>query len=121
MERITFEQLPEVVGEIKDQLMRIENILMHLTDLREPEALLLTLKEASAFVNLAESTIYSKVCRMEIPVIKKGKKLYFQKEELLKWLLEGKRSKQTQVNDAASDFFNKAARSRNARRVKLKR
>jgi len=103
--KLTFEQLPEVVLQLRDQLPRIEAMLGKLNSIPAAESPLLNLQQASRFLNLAESTIYSKVCRMQIPVIKKGKKLYFQKAELLAWLMEGKRKPQSVGKDAAADFF----------------
>ncbi|WP_180904144.1 helix-turn-helix domain-containing protein, partial [Flavobacterium chungangense] len=38
---------------------------------------LLNIQETSKLLNLSVSTIYSKVCRREIPVNKQGKRIYF--------------------------------------------
>ena len=54
----------------------------------EPDRIL-SLKEAAVFLNLAQQTVYGYTSKQVIPFIKKGKKLYFQKSELEKWLLSG--------------------------------
>ncbi|MES2454800.1 MAG: helix-turn-helix domain-containing protein [Bacteroidota bacterium] len=120
MEKLTFEELPGAVSEIREQLGRIEMALTLLCEHREPENTLLTLAEAAEFLKLAESTIYTKVCRMEIPVIKKSKRLYFEKGELLNWLMEGKRTTQSESSNVAEDFL-KNRSPRKAARVRLKR
>ena len=51
---------------------------------------LLSIKEASEFLNLARQTIYGFTSQNLIPHTKKGKKLYFNKTELLEWLKSGK-------------------------------
>ncbi|WP_347049169.1 helix-turn-helix domain-containing protein [Flavobacterium olei] len=51
-----------------------------------PDPEFLTILQASKLVDLSVATIYSKVCRNEIPVNKHGKKLYFIKSELLDWI-----------------------------------
>jgi excisionase family DNA binding protein len=51
---------------------------------------LLTIKEASVFLNLAQQTLYGFTSQRKIPFIKKGKKLYFNKVDLEKWLNEDK-------------------------------
>jgi excisionase family DNA binding protein len=51
----------------------------------------LSIKEAAAFLNLATQTVYGFTSNGTIPFIKKGKKLYFKKSELTKWINEGKR------------------------------
>ncbi|MNV94469.1 Helix-turn-helix domain protein [compost metagenome] len=76
--------------------MRLENIERMVREIQrsqkplEPEQEFLTVLEASKLINLAVPTIYSKVCRNEIPVNKQGKKLYFVKSELLEWIRSGK-------------------------------
>jgi excisionase family DNA binding protein len=54
----------------------------------EPE--LLTIDEASAFLRLAKPTIYSMVSRGRLPYMKRAKKLYFSKVQLMDYLKAGK-------------------------------
>ena len=58
---------------------------------------MLTIKEASHYLNLAIQTIYGFTSKNEIPFIKRGKKLYFRKLDLESWLLEGKRKSNTEI------------------------
>ncbi len=51
----------------------------------------LTVQDAADFVNLAVPTIYGLVSRREIPFSKKGKRLYFLKDELTEWIQTGRR------------------------------
>jgi excisionase family DNA binding protein len=44
------------------------------------------MQETSKLLNLLVSTIYSKVCKREIPVNKQGKRIYFYRYELMKWI-----------------------------------
>ncbi|RYU94342.1 helix-turn-helix domain-containing protein [Emticicia agri] len=46
----------------------------------------LTIEQASEFLNLAKPTLYSLVSRREIPFLKRSKKLYFLKEDIINWL-----------------------------------
>lgn len=93
MEALTFDQLPKAVSELLEKVSRIENILgQEDTGKRETDDSLFSVKQASAFLNLSISTIYGKVCRREIPVSKQGKKLYFNKAELLDWIKAGRKS-----------------------------
>ena len=54
----------------------------------EPDRIL-SLKETATFLNLAQQTVYGFTSKQQIPFVKKGKKLYFRKSELEKWLLGG--------------------------------
>jgi excisionase family DNA binding protein len=57
---------------------------------------LMTLQEASKFLNLAPQTIYGLCSKRNIPFVKKGK-LYFSKKELTAWLLEGSKKSISQI------------------------
>ncbi|MDX2359559.1 MAG: helix-turn-helix domain-containing protein [Crocinitomicaceae bacterium] len=50
------------------------------------------LEEAARMTGYRKSTIYSKVCRFEIPVFSKGKPLMFSRKAILEWLESGKPS-----------------------------
>lgn len=109
MDQITFEQLPILVGEIRDRLARIEKNLGLLspTETQDTRDSLMTISEASLFLNLAKSTIYGLVCRMEIPVSKRGKRLYFDKAELLGWVKKGRKKTNEEIQNEADDYLKK--------------
>ena len=58
---------------------------------------ILSIQEATIFLNLAKQTLYGFTSRNEIPFIKRGKKLYFQKSDLENWLLVGKRKSNSEI------------------------
>jgi len=92
MEVLTFDQLPKAVSELLEKVSKIEDILSHYHHGEKDADGLFSIKQASTFLNLSISTIYGKVCRREIPVSKQGKKLYFNKTELLEWITSGRKS-----------------------------
>jgi excisionase family DNA binding protein len=97
MEVLTFDQLPKAVSELLDKVSKIEDILSQ--EHKESEADgPFSIEQAAAYLNLSISTIYGKVCRREIPVSKKGKRLYFNKVELLEWIGSGKKRTLTEVS-----------------------
>ena len=53
------------------------------------ESELLTVREAADFLHISSSTIYSLSSKRKIPFMKKGRRLYFTKENLREWLEEG--------------------------------
>lgn len=111
MDHITFENLPAAVGEIREKLLRIEKLLESLSTSDYSTKQLMTISEAAQFLSLSTSTIYSKVCRMEIPVHKKGKRLYFEMEELYDWIKDGKRKTAEELHKEADEYI-KNARTR---------
>jgi excisionase family DNA binding protein len=58
---------------------------------------ILSIQEASVFLNLAKQTLYSFTSKNIIPFLKKGKKLYFRKSDLINWLSEGKQKSKSEI------------------------
>ena len=50
---------------------------------------LMTVETAADYLRMSRSSIYQLTSRFEIPFMKKGKRLYFKKEELRQWIEEG--------------------------------
>lgn len=72
---------------------------------------LLTINEASSFINLAKPTIYGLVSRAKIPCMKQGKRLYFSRQELTAWIKSG-RKKTVQDIEAEADNYLSGKRKR---------
>jgi excisionase family DNA binding protein len=72
----------------------------------EKQDQLLTIKEASAYLNLSTSTLYRYTSQRFIPHHKPGKQLYFLKAELEKWLADHKKLTATEIENAADIFKN---------------
>lgn len=86
----------KIIVTTKDELQEIihESVKSAITEQNtqqqseEPDKMM-SMKEAAIFLNLAQQTVYGFTSKQQIPFIKKGKKLYFRKSELEKWLMEG--------------------------------
>lgn len=91
MEHYSFEQLPRAVSELHQKLDNIQDLLMEFRQPTPPAIELMTISQAAEFLNLSVQTLYGKVCHREIPVSKKGKRLYFYKSELEEWIKSGKK------------------------------
>lgn len=90
MEIITFDKLPEAVGQLLDKVNHIEQLLGQQNQPPDQDELL-NIQKAAKFLDLAVPTLYSKVSRKEIPVNKQGKRLYFYKSELENWIKQGRK------------------------------
>jgi len=64
----------------------------------------LSIKEAGEFLNLARQTIYGLTSKNLIPFSKRGKKLYFNKSELIQWLSEGKNKSISEIEIEANNY-----------------
>ena len=57
----------------------------------------LNISEASDFLKMAKQTLYGLTSKRNIPFIKKGKKVYFNKSEVIAWLNEGKMKTHSEI------------------------
>ena len=101
METITFDQLPQAVSKIYDKLESIEQLLLHQQEQPPGQEELFNITQAAKFLNLSVPTIYSKVCRKEIPVNKRGKRLYFYPSELTEWVKSGRKKTVDEIREEA--------------------
>ncbi|WDF66061.1 helix-turn-helix domain-containing protein [Flavobacterium sp. KACC 22763] len=110
MKPFAFEDLPNILGSLVMRVESIERMVKQIRDNKPPEDFdpgLMTILEASKLVNLSVATIYSKVCRKEMPANKKGKKLYFIRSELLEWIKSGRIKTMSEMQREADQRFNK--------------
>ena len=89
---ITFDKLPQAVGYLTEQVERIHKIVAAL----QPQTAIdkhriVEIDEACQITRKAKPTIYTLARKGIIPAYKRGKKLYFYEDELLKWIEEGRK------------------------------
>lgn len=108
MEQIlTFENLPTAVSQLNTKLENIERLLLEKSEqppTEKPEQLL-TIQEASQFLKLSVPTLYSKVSKGELPVMKRGKRLYFSSTELMEYIKEGRKKSNAEIEQEAAAYL----------------
>jgi len=85
---ITFDQLPQAVQLMAEQMNRIEALLIS----QQPAQLadIMSIDEVAALLGLAKGTIFQKVYKAEIPHFKQGRKLRFSRADIEAWIRETK-------------------------------
>ena len=66
---------------------------------------LLTVEEAATFLRLSIPTIYGMISKGKIPVMKRSKRCYFSKVELLQYLKAGRKKTLDEIASAANDYI----------------
>lgn len=89
---ITQTQLRQLIREETRRAMSEAGLLQALGRREE----LLNVEQAAKLLSLSISSLYRLTSRQQIPFFKKGKQLYFRREELVQWLEQG-RSKENGV------------------------
>jgi len=103
---ITFEKLPQAVTQLLDKLENIERLLLIKSNTPQPESdILLTIKQAAEILHLSVPTIYGLGHRDEQHVCKRGKRLYFSKQELTTWIMAGRKKTISEIEAEVSTYL----------------
>lgn len=113
-EKITFDQLPQAVAEIKEEMSSLKDLMLTVIH-RE------TAESGDQWMNIdqlrtyhpdkpARSTIYDWVCQNRIPVHKDGKKLRFLRSEIDEWLSGGKIKTREELEKEAAEYLGRKTR-----------
>lgn len=96
-ESITFDKLPQAVSYLTEQVIELK---MMVSALQPPPItnnhVLVEIDEAANIIMKSKPTIYRLVNQGILPSYKKGKKLYFYKDELLEWIENGRKATKEQ-------------------------
>ena len=65
----------------------------------------LTIDEAAKLINLTKPTVYGLVHQNKIPYLKKGKRLYFVKVDLLEWINSGNQTTKSEAEIKADAYL----------------
>ena len=99
---LTFDQLPEAVTMLTKEVSELKHLLIEKQEQPTPEPeKLLTVQETAEFLNLTVPTIYSKTCKGELPVMKRGKRLYFSSIDLMEYLKKGRKKSNAEIEAEA--------------------
>ena len=113
METITFDQLPAAVSNLAFEVSEIKRLLLQKETPQPPEQeTLLTVQEAAKFLSLSVPTIYGLISKGQIPVMKRSKRCYFSKIELMEYLKAGRKKTNNEISEEAENVLNKNKRKR---------
>jgi predicted DNA-binding transcriptional regulator AlpA len=94
---ISIKEIKQLIeGAVKKAIMQNKNLA------EDQNSTFMDVNQAAEFLGIAKATLYGKCCNLLIPHFKKGKKLYFDKAELLDWLKSGKRKTINDINESVN-------------------
>ncbi len=103
---LSFDRMPNAINDLLRKVENIERLLKKQSDVpTENHNELLNVKQAAEFLSLAVPTVYSMVSRGELPFMKKTKRIYFSRQELLAYLKEGRQSTNAEIKEMADQFL----------------
>ena len=66
---------------------------------------LMNIKQVAEYLSLSVPTLYGYTSHLEIPHMKRNKRLYFRKNEIDEWLLKGKRRTREEIEQEADNYI----------------
>ncbi|MGF1563840.1 MAG: helix-turn-helix domain-containing protein [Flavobacteriales bacterium] len=106
-------------SQINDRLSHLEQLISELAEQGKQNPTdegsdLLTIEQAGELLRLSKATMYSKCSLKELPYMKRGKRLFFSREELLAYLKQGRRKTLDEIQaGAAGNLINKKGGQQN--------
>jgi excisionase family DNA binding protein len=101
MKNITFDQLPQAVGELFGELESIKQLILSERAIPGNDTNdLMTIQQAGEFLHLSVPTLYGYVSKNTIPFSKRpgSKRLWFSRKELTEWIKTGRQQTIAEVN-----------------------
>ena len=90
-DKLTFNDLPEVVSELCERISSMENLLTDKlqqphNEVKKDTHVPMTVDEVCEYLGISKSSFYYKAKQGGIQIIKQGKHLFVYRDELDKWL-----------------------------------
>ena len=89
-ENLTFNDLPQVVAQLRDEVMGMKQMITRLQEVNKPSKpnthKPMSVKEAADYLRMPTNTLYMKLENGIIPATRPGKRYVIFQDELDKWL-----------------------------------
>lgn len=122
MKEINFNDLPQVMADVLDRLIRLEENIAVLLHQSRPQAvnnhIPMTVEEAAEYTKIPLNTLYPKLASGVIPATKPGKRYVLYRDELDKWL-EANRKNAIPLTDEELNAEILASNRRKPKRMSL--
>jgi excisionase family DNA binding protein len=105
-QHLTFDKLPEAVTMLTKEVSELKRLFIERqeTPTEQPEQLL-SIQQAAEFLSLSVPTLYSKVSKGELPVMKRSKRLYFSRTELMEYVKAGRKKSNAEIEQEAKAYL----------------
>jgi excisionase family DNA binding protein len=110
MQAVTITQItaPELETLIENSIKRVLSSQVNSSQAEADE--LLTVQDAARFLSLSVPTIYGLISKAELPVMKRSKRCYFSKVELMNYLKQGRKKTTQETEKEAVDYVKRKAK-----------
>ncbi|MCF8293993.1 MAG: helix-turn-helix domain-containing protein [Chitinophagaceae bacterium] len=98
-----FELILEKLNKLEKDILEIKEIKYHAASgINSNE--LMNIQQVAEYLSLSVPTLYGYTSHMEIPHMKRNKRLYFRKAEIDEWLLKSRRKTREEIEKKADNY-----------------
>ena len=90
---------------ILEKLNNIEKAIEKLNSSSNTDDDFMNIEQAASFVGLSKAIVYGLTYERKIPYFKVGKRLYFEKSEIVNWITSTKVKTKQEVNQLADEYI----------------
>lgn len=102
MSQFSFNELPEAVSHLTKEINEIKRLLQEKNSIvQTPEDVFLTVEDTADFLKISVPTVYTLISKGDIPVMKRSKRCYFSKLELINYLKAGRKKTNSEIEAIA--------------------
>ena len=107
IKRTVEERLEQIEKDVSQIKLMLINFSSNFKKTESKEESLLNVKDVSSFLKVDSSIIYAACSKRELPFIKIGKSNKFKKEDILKWIENGRDKVVVNVDDYVNSYLQK--------------
>lgn len=100
-----FETIDARLSNIESLLLDLKHSAPKSEKQNDPDELL-TVQGAAEFLSLSVPTVYGLISKGELPVMKRSKRCYFSRKDLMAYVRQGRKKTVRETDQAAHDYLN---------------
>ncbi|NOU46815.1 MAG: helix-turn-helix domain-containing protein [Bacteroidales bacterium] len=105
---LTFDQLPKAVTMLTKEISDLKRLFIEKQEQTPTEKdELLTVQDTAKFLSLSVPTVYGLISKGELPVMKRSKRCYFSKIDLINYLKQGRKKSFAETANEADTYLKK--------------
>jgi len=109
MNEITFNEIPQAIKQLFDRLESIEKLILQNIQIPQADSdEILTVKGAAELLRLSVATVYVLISKGQLPVMKRSKRCYFLKTDLVNYLKAGRKNTLNEIDIKTDNFLIKS-------------
>ena len=93
----------EIIDEKLDNIEKLLKVIIDNNNIKL--STIMTVEQVSEYLSLSVATLYGYTSKKEIPHAKRGKKLYFEKNAIDKWLFENNTKTNEEIEKIADTYL----------------